>query len=630
MNAFSENHRYSLEELSRVIYVMPSATQAHTNGEHVRRALNTIKKLDTTPQEIKDLIVSSLVRGWCTRPELELIFPCMQPPRGSGNYKVLCWDKAPRQLLPLFELLPQNEEAEEAEPVIEVKQTAAKPATRSNYRSRKFSFSSKTNEEIWEIIDQRILDCASSPITAKVLYKKARTSGPDRKRFQEYVVHRRDLLLAQGKLHTWTEPSSKGRTITYYCVNPPIELKTVPSVAEVKVIGQVETGEQPGAIVPVINILASPVMVQDFLLDQHDHEFLEHFKNPDERMFLAVCTTAAEKIGRPIEWVEFEERLWLTVKQSANLLGMDERTVRHHLQQFPFEMSVLSEKLTDDRLNAYKQCYSLEPPEPHQSDWCGSGELGGSAELNEKAAHEYSTHFILISPAGVTWLAKASATRPAKAIIKEFMMKADKVAPIMEQMGAHSRNALSQKDREEVSLLVDLKEGDKKIISLLETLVESRNRTDKEIISLLKTIAPAATRTEEGIDSVKEIVNEINRNTNSPRKEFLPDAISSAIEAFLHITLNTGRDVLDQTLLIDTNGFKTKDCEFDHIRSRSDRSAQNCMPLSKTTHRKKTHGQLTSEEKAKLERAEKAIENYWAQKNQIKPQQSNLFENQAV
>jgi hypothetical protein len=131
-------------------------------------------------------------------------------------------------------------------------------------------------------------------------------------------------------------------------------------------------------------------------------------------------------------------------------------------------------------------------------------------------------------------------------------------------------------------------------------------------------VVPTTIRTE-------EMVNEINRNTNSPRKEFLQEAISGAIEAFLHITLKTGRDVLDQTLLIDVNGSKTKDCEFDHIRSRSVRSAENCMPLSKATHRKKTNGQLTPEEKAKLERAEKAIENYWAQKSQIEPYQPGLL-----
>jgi hypothetical protein len=464
-------------------------------------------------------------------------------------------------------------------------------------------------------VDGRILRACARPITGTDLRSKARGNGDEERNL--YPV-RIEYLVQQEKLYTWKE-----RRVNYYCVTPPPdEPEPGPAVVEadvdVEAVGQVEIEDQSGAIVPSANTLAGPVMVQDFYLDQHDHEFLEHFKNPDERMFLAVCTIAAKKIGRPIEWVEFGERLWLTVKQSASLLGMDERTVRHHLQQFPFEMSVLSEKLTGDRLDAYKQYYPSNPPEPHQSDWCGSG------GLNEKAVHEHSSHFILISPAGVTWLAKASETRPAKAIIKEFMMKADKVAPIMEQMGAKSRTALSQKDRDVVELLVELRDGDKKIISLLEVLVESRNRTDQEIILLLRTMAPAAARTEQGVGEVREIVNEINRNTNSPRREFLPEAISGAIKAFLYITQDTGRDVIDQTLLIDADGSKTKDCELDHIRSRSDRSAQNCMPLSKATHRKKTHGQLTPEEKATLERAEKALEHYWAQKSQIEPYQPGL------
>jgi hypothetical protein len=55
-------------------------------------------------------------------------------------------------------------------------------------------------------------------------------------------------------------------------------------------------------------------------------------------------------------------------------------------------MSVLSEKLTGDRLSVYKQCYPPNPSKPTNSEFAG---LGG---LNEKAAHELSSHFILISP----------------------------------------------------------------------------------------------------------------------------------------------------------------------------------------------------------------------------------------
>jgi hypothetical protein len=463
-----------------------------------------------------------------------------------------------------------------------------------------------SSELAWESLDRKILKSAASPITAKGLYEKARHSKLGEKHFQP----RRDYLVAQGKLHTWTEQSRHGRPITYYWVNPPIQPEPAPDVAEAEMVDPVGSDNRPVAIVPAANTLASPDTVQDLLLDQQDHRFLERFKNPDERWFLAICTSAAQKIGRPIEWVDFGGRLWLTVKQSANLLGMDERNIRKHLDQFPFEMSVLSEKLMDARLDAYKQCYPPNPPELRNSEFRSSGGLGGQ---NEKAAHEFSPHFVLVSPAGLAWLAKASETRPAKAIMQEFWMVGEATPAAMERMSAQAGSALVPQDRVLVELLVELRDGNREL-----------REGHREMISLLKTMAPVATRTEEGIVRVEEKVSRIDRNTNSPRREFLPEAISGAIKAFLHITLKTGRDVLDQTLLIDVNGFKTKDCEFDHIRSRSDRSAQNCMPLSKATHDKKTYGRLTPEEKAKLERAEKAIENYWAQKSQIEPYQPGL------
>ena len=42
-----------------------------------------------------------------------------------------------------------------------------------------------------------------------------------------------------------------------------------------------------------------------------------------------------------------------------------------------------------------KECYPFNPPELTGSDPVSSGGLGG---LDEKAAHELSSHFILISP----------------------------------------------------------------------------------------------------------------------------------------------------------------------------------------------------------------------------------------
>ncbi len=80
-------------------------------------------------------------------------------------------------------------------------------------------------------------------------------------------------------------------------------------------------------------------------------------------------------------------------------------------------MSVLSEKLTGDSLSAYKQCYPSNPPNPPEltgSDPVSSGGLGG---LDEKAAHELSSHFILISPATHAKIPQAITARGTLAVL---------------------------------------------------------------------------------------------------------------------------------------------------------------------------------------------------------------------
>jgi hypothetical protein len=77
-------------------------------------------------------------------------------------------------------------------------------------------------------------------------------------------------------------------------------------------------------------------------------------------------------------------------------------------------MSVLSEKLTGDRLSAYKECYPFNPPELTGSDPVSSGGLGG---LDEKAAHDFSPHFILISPATHAKIPQAITARGTLAVL---------------------------------------------------------------------------------------------------------------------------------------------------------------------------------------------------------------------
>jgi hypothetical protein len=729
MNAFGDNRLYSFDDLSYVIYEMPKGERAHKSklksdpygdAHAVRRPVTDIKndKKDI-PLEIKVLAETALKRGGATRKDFECIFEYFPRPLGKNSYKVLCWDKAPeRPVEPLFKLLLEN-----TEPVVETEQAAAKTATRSNRRAKKFSFSSKTKEEIWEIIDQRILECASHPVTAKVLYKKARTSGPDRKRFQEYVVPRRDLLLAQGRLHTWKErkatyycvtpppdepePSPavveaksinppvivaeiveppvkvaaevvdlpieeefeqdqrsdleikvderilracacpitstilrnkvrgkygdeardlylvrteyliqqeklytwKDRRVTYYCVTPPPdEPKPAPAVVEAEVEVVEVAQESPGALVPTAQALTNAETLQDVLEHGVRQRFYETFQeDKNQELFEGALLACARGIGRQFEWVMFEGKKWLTVKQLASLLSLEEDSVLWWFRGCPVQEAVLTERLTGDRLKNYKSIYNpltpLTPPDVGEYYSPTSRRVEG---LFDKTVHSKAHHLLLFNPAGASWIALAARTEPAELIKSSFWVALAEIANVLKGQIQTSGSSLQTSDPVAWEMLVNI-HRDVQIV---------KDRLDNNVV-------PTTTRTE-------EIVNRIDINTNSPRKEFLPDAISSAIEAFLYITLNTGRDVIDQTLLINANGSKTKDCEFDHIRSRSVRSAENCMPLSKVTHRKKTYGQLTPEEKATLERAEKAIENYWAQKSQIKPHQPSIFGDLAV
>jgi hypothetical protein len=414
MNASSEDRLYSPEDLSWVIYVMPKAERAHPSAELVRRALNTVEKLNSTPQLIKDIIISARAHGsWYTKQQIELIFPYMQPPKGKGSYKVLCWDKAPEQpVLPLFKLLPEN-----TEPVVEVKQAAAKPATRSNRRAKKFSFSSKTKEQIWEIIDQRILECASHPVTAKVLYKKARTSGPDRKRFQEYVVPRRDLLLAQGRLHTW-----KDRFTTYYCVNPHSKPEPTPAVAEAKSIKPpvivAEIVEPPVKV--AAEVVEPPGAIDLYTKKQSRQSAMAGFgdSRPMEEVF-------SELNIKDLFWAQWQDTKWMTTNEVAAFLRLTPRAIDKNFQRNRDEFIEAGEvqKLESQALRDFREVTDSE-----------------SVTSKTPALSKYARYINIYTMAGVLRMAWISEGEMGRAVRNATMRLIQSIPAMVKQSADNGRN----------------------------------------------------------------------------------------------------------------------------------------------------------------------------------------------
>jgi hypothetical protein len=445
-------------------------------------------------------------------------------------------------------------------------------------------------------VDERILKACVRPITGTNLRSKARGNGDEER---SLYPDRIEYLVQQEKLYTWKE-----RRVNYYCVTPPPDEPDPASAvveAEVEVVEVAQ--ESPGALVPIAQALTNAETLQDVLEHGVRQRFYETFQeDKNQELFEGALLACARGIGRQFEWVMFEGKKWLTVKQLASLLSLEENSVLWWFRGCPVQETVLTERLAGDRLKNYKNIYNpLTPLTPPEAGEWYSPASGGVEGLFDKTVHPFSSHLLLFNPAGASWIALAARTEPAELIKSSFWVALAEIANVLKGQIQTSGNSLQTSDPVAWEMLVNI-HRDVQIV---------KDRLDNNVV-------PTTIRTE-------EIVNEINRNTSSPRRHFLPEAISGAIEAFLYITLNAGRDVIDQTLLINADGSKTKDCELDHIRSRSVRSAENCMPLSKSTHLKKTHGQLTPEEKATLERAEKAIEHYWAQKSQIEPYQPGLL-----
>ena len=221
-------------------------------------------------------------------------------------------------------------------------------------------------------VDERILKACVRPITGTNLRSKARGNGDEER---SLYPDRIEYLVQQEKLYTWKE-----RRVNYYCVTPPPD-ESEPASDVVDVEVEV-VSDQSTALMPTDKALSKINSARELAIDQHDRLFLERFKDPRNEWFIAQCDKLSEMLhGRPLPWVEFGGRKWLTVKQVATLLGMDPNTIFGHFEQFPLEHSVLSVKLTGDKLSVYKQCYPSNPPELTRSDRVSSGGLGGLAHV---------------------------------------------------------------------------------------------------------------------------------------------------------------------------------------------------------------------------------------------------------
>jgi hypothetical protein len=300
---------------------MPQDIPAHGTKKDVRRAFNTIENHEgKVPPDIKSIASEILRRGSFAQEELEKLLPYMKKPQGKGRWKELRWDRLSSSVVlgPLFELAQQSP-------------PQAMPEALDDPR--------------WDKIDQRILRCASRVVTAKALYDKARMSGPDRKQSQEYVKARRDHLVAQGKLHTWTERSSNGRQATYYCVNPPSESKP-DDVESVKPPVEVaaEVVEPPGAI----DLYTKKQSRQSAMAGFGD-------SRPMEEVF-------SELNIKDLFWAQWQDTKWMTTNEVAAFLGLSSRALDRNFQRHRDEFIEAGEvqKLESHALRDFREATNSE------------------------------------------------------------------------------------------------------------------------------------------------------------------------------------------------------------------------------------------------------------------------------
>ena len=164
-------------------------------------------------------------------------------------------------------------------------------------------------ESAWGPLDRKILESAVKPIAGSVLYDKSRHSNLGRK----YFYTRRDYLVAQGKLHTWTEEPSNGRPTTYYCVNPPSKPDPSSIIADVEVAA--EAVDPPGAI----DLYTKKQFRQSAMAGFGD-------SRPMEEVFSGLSV-------KDLFWAQWQDTKWMTTNEVAAFLGLTPRAIDKNFQR---------------------------------------------------------------------------------------------------------------------------------------------------------------------------------------------------------------------------------------------------------------------------------------------------------
>ena len=290
-------------------------------------------------------------------------------------------------------------------------------------------------------VDQRILKACVNPVTASQLRNKAQTGKRVERRL---YLGRIQYLIEQGKLYTWTSPA-KGKRITYYCVTPPPdEPEPAPIAVDVEVEVVEVAQESPGVLEPTAQALANAETPQDVLGHGVRQRFYETFQeDKNQELFEGALLACARRIGRQFEWVMFEGKKWLTVKQLASLLSLEEDSVLWWFRGCPVQEAVLTERLTGDRLKNYKSIYNLSTPlTPPDVGEYHSPTSGGVKGLFDKTVHPKSHHLLLFNPAGASWIALAARTKPAELIKSSFWVMLAEIANVLKGQIQRSGNSL--------------------------------------------------------------------------------------------------------------------------------------------------------------------------------------------
>ena len=278
-------------------------------------------------------------------------------------------------------------------------------------------------EKAYARLDARILEFAADEISKADLGQKLRDVKDKEGIFRKYYRQRIQFLVDQKELLVIRD----GRT-TKYRVRRPDDIE--PEPAPVEVVAEVVPEPAPPRQLAPAKLSKALAPINHFLIGRQE-EFRRIFEdNPDMSWFRSVIADVVE-----VPWLEFEGQEWITVRQAGESLGLDETSITWHFREFPYELSVLSTKLTGDRLKAYKLQYPGSGSTPDLLNESDSFSKSGVGVIGDQSAHERAPHFILISPAGLMWLASRSQTDVANAIMQtDWIAKAKLPGKIKEGM----------------------------------------------------------------------------------------------------------------------------------------------------------------------------------------------------